>query len=160
MLMTAVDNGVAALMLNRPEQGNGIDMMFAEDLLKAASAVSQGSAVRCVVLTGAGRMFCVGGDIAGFAAAGDQTEPCLKALVAPESLASEASAIAAKVADAPTGTLGDIRNLLRQGQTQGIAAQLDLEAETIGAAAAGAEAREGVSAFPARSKAGFRTISG
>ncbi len=80
--------------------------------------------------------------------------------VAPESLASEAGALAAKLADAPTCALGAVRSLLRHGQTQDLAAQLDLESRTIGMAGAGPEAREGVSAFLAKRKADFRTISG
>lgn len=73
-------DGVANLTLNRPEQGNGIDMALAEDLLAAVEAVSSDPEVRCVVLTGAGRMFCVGGDIGAFSAAGDDAGPFLRAL--------------------------------------------------------------------------------
>ncbi|MEO0032270.1 MAG: hypothetical protein RIS94_2028 [Pseudomonadota bacterium] len=73
-------NGVATLTLNRPDQGNGIDMALADDLLVACEAVSADPQVRCVVLTGAGRMFCVGGDVGAFAAAGEQAGPFLKAL--------------------------------------------------------------------------------
>lgn len=79
-VLTEIADGVATLTLNRPDQGNGIDMALANDLLAAAEAVSADPAVRCVVLTGAGKMFCVGGDVAAFAAAGDQAGPFLKAL--------------------------------------------------------------------------------
>ena len=58
-VLTAIENGVATLTLNRPEQGNTIDMALAEDLHSAAQAVAADPAVRCVVLTGSGRMFCV-----------------------------------------------------------------------------------------------------
>ena len=58
-VLTTIENGVATLTLNRPEQGNGINMALAEDLLAAAQAVAADPAVRCVVLTGSGRIFCV-----------------------------------------------------------------------------------------------------
>lgn len=79
-VLLAIDNGVATITLNRPEQGNGIDMALADELLAASEAVSADPTVRCVVLTGAGRMFCVGGDIAAFSAAAEQAGPFLKAL--------------------------------------------------------------------------------
>lgn len=70
-VLTAIANGVATLTLNRPEQGNTIDMTLAGDLRAAAQTVAADTAVRCVVLTGTGRMFCAGGDIGAFAGAGD-----------------------------------------------------------------------------------------
>lgn len=73
-------DGIARLTLNRPEQGNAIDMALAEELLAAVEAASADPSVRCVVLTGAGRMFCVGGDVGAFAAAGDEAGPFLRAL--------------------------------------------------------------------------------
>lgn len=74
------DGGVARLVLNRPEAGNAIDMALADALARAADDVAADPSVRCVVLTGAGRMFCVGGDIGGFAAAGDDASGFLRAL--------------------------------------------------------------------------------
>lgn len=79
-VLTAIENGVATLTLNRPEQGNTIDMALAEDLRAAAQAVAADPAVRCVVLTGTGRMFCAGGDIAAFAGAGDAAGAFIQAL--------------------------------------------------------------------------------
>ncbi len=255
-VLTTIDNGVATLTLNRPEQGNGINMALAEDLLAAALAVSADPDVRCVVLTGAGRMFCVGGDIAEFAAAGDGAGAFIQSLadklheavlvlaemakplvcvvngpaagaglslaaagdivlasseahftaaytaigltpdggmswllprvigmraaqemlltnrrvsavdaqalglvtrvLAPAELAADAAAVAGKLADAPTAALGTVRWLLREGQTQGLAAHLALEGQSISKAAAGAEGREGVAAFLGKRKPAFR----
>lgn len=64
-----VADGVARIMLNRPERGNSLDLPLARALLAAAIRCDHDRGVRCVVLTGAGRMFCVGGDIGGFAGA-------------------------------------------------------------------------------------------
>ncbi len=79
-VLTTIENGVATLTLNRPEQGNTIDMALAEDLRAAAQAVAADPAVRCVVLTGTGRMFCAGGDIGAFAGAGDQASAFIRTL--------------------------------------------------------------------------------
>jgi 2-(1,2-epoxy-1,2-dihydrophenyl)acetyl-CoA isomerase len=77
---TSLDNGVLTITLNRPEQGNALDMAMAQDLLAAVQAAAADSAVRCVVLTGAGRMFCVGGDVGAFAAAGDDAGTFIRTL--------------------------------------------------------------------------------
>lgn len=75
-----IADGVGRIELNRPDQGNAIDMQLAVDLLAAAQACADDAQVRCVVLSAAGRMFCVGGDIGSFAAAGDAMGSFLKAL--------------------------------------------------------------------------------
>jgi 2-(1,2-epoxy-1,2-dihydrophenyl)acetyl-CoA isomerase len=67
-LLFDVENGVARVTINRPAQMNAIDVLTAKELALAAKQCSADSAVRCVVLTGAGdRAFCAGGDVAGFA---------------------------------------------------------------------------------------------
>jgi len=70
-VLLAVESGVARITLNRPEKGNAIDQPMADALLEAALRCASDDAIRCVVLTGAGRMFCVGGDINAFAEAED-----------------------------------------------------------------------------------------
>jgi len=62
-----VTNGVAKITLNRPERGNAINQPMADALLDLALRCANEPKVRCVVLTGAGKMFCVGGDISDFA---------------------------------------------------------------------------------------------
>src|SRR3546814_470608 len=47
-------------------------------LMMAAIAVDEDTAVRCVVLTGAGRLFCGGGDVARFVESGDHLPTFLK----------------------------------------------------------------------------------
>ena len=54
---------VAHLTLNRPDAGNAIDVPMARALLEAAVACDVDPGVRCVIVRGNGRMFCVGGDI-------------------------------------------------------------------------------------------------
>jgi len=61
---------VALVQLNRPQSANTIDLQMAMDLLAAAMTCSRNNAVRAVVLTGAGRNFCFGGDLRSIAAEG------------------------------------------------------------------------------------------
>jgi len=54
---------VALVTLNRPESANTLNLQMGMDLLAAALACARNAAVRAVVLTGAGRNFCFGGDL-------------------------------------------------------------------------------------------------
>lgn len=58
-----VSDGVATITLNRPGSMNGLDVATKEALLTAVREAEQDASVRCVVLTGAGRAFCVGQDL-------------------------------------------------------------------------------------------------
>lgn len=55
--------GVAWLRLNRPEAHNAVDQAMIRELAEAAGRLGQDPKVRVVVLTGAGRSFCAGGDL-------------------------------------------------------------------------------------------------
>lgn len=55
------------LVLNRPAQGNAIDVAMAEALGAAAADVRDDKDARAVVITGEGARFCAGGDIRAFA---------------------------------------------------------------------------------------------
>ncbi len=58
---------VLTITLNRPGQGNALDFALADALLEAVGQVDEG--VGAVLLLGAGKHFCVGGDLAEFGAA-------------------------------------------------------------------------------------------
>lgn len=58
-----VTEGVATITLNRPEAMNSLDIATKEQLRDAVTSAAQDDAVRCVVLTGTGRAFCVGQDL-------------------------------------------------------------------------------------------------
>ena len=70
-LIFEVKDGVGLICLNRPEDGNAITLEMAEELLEVASRCDQDPEIRAVVLTGSGKIFCVGGDLKTFAAQGD-----------------------------------------------------------------------------------------
>lgn len=74
---------VATILLNRPDEGNAIDIALADGLLSAALECDADAAIRCVILTAAGKMFCAGGDVKGFAAAQDDLPRLVKRLTAP-----------------------------------------------------------------------------
>jgi 2-(1,2-epoxy-1,2-dihydrophenyl)acetyl-CoA isomerase len=61
---------IAHITLNRPAQGNAIDLGMARQLAAAALECDTDPTVRCVVLTGNGRLFCAGGDVSSFIDAG------------------------------------------------------------------------------------------
>ncbi|KRF21186.1 enoyl-CoA hydratase [Nocardioides sp. Soil797] len=64
----AVTDGVAHLELNRPEVSNAVDLPTAHALDAAIEAADNDDAVRAVLLTGAGKRFCAGGDVASMVA--------------------------------------------------------------------------------------------
>jgi 2-(1,2-epoxy-1,2-dihydrophenyl)acetyl-CoA isomerase len=64
-------DGVALITLNRPESLNSMGGMLMPMLAGYLADVSRDRNVRCVVLTGAGRAFCAGGDVKGMAAGRD-----------------------------------------------------------------------------------------
>ncbi len=66
-----VAGAVARVTLARPEAANAMNLRFGHDLLGAALRVEAEPGVRAVVLTGAGRNFCFGGDLRGMQDEGD-----------------------------------------------------------------------------------------
>jgi 2-(1,2-epoxy-1,2-dihydrophenyl)acetyl-CoA isomerase len=65
-ILTALDEGVLTVTLNRPDVSNACDMTMWRVLLQSLQDAAMDPAVRCVVLTGAGRNFCAGGDVRTF----------------------------------------------------------------------------------------------
>jgi enoyl-CoA hydratase/carnithine racemase len=60
-----VENGIAVLTLNRPDKRNAFSDAMRQEFIDALKQVSADRDVRAVVLSGAGRAFCAGGDVAG-----------------------------------------------------------------------------------------------
>jgi enoyl-CoA hydratase len=63
--------GVALLTLNRPEKLNAMDVTLVDELHDALDEVGGDRACRAIVLTGEGRGFCAGLDLAGYGEAPD-----------------------------------------------------------------------------------------
>lgn len=66
-LLFEVQDHVARITLNRPDAANALNFEMGRDLMRAAIQASEDRSVRAVILTGAGRMFCGGGDLKYFA---------------------------------------------------------------------------------------------
>ena len=57
-------DGVVTLTLNRPDKLNALNVRMGEDLCAALDALVRSGSARVLVVTGAGRMFSAGGDLA------------------------------------------------------------------------------------------------
>lgn len=62
-VLCTVADAVATVVLNRPEAHNALDLRLKEALRDTLVLVAEDSAVRAVVVTGAGPAFCVGQDL-------------------------------------------------------------------------------------------------
>ena len=62
-LLYDVNDRIATLTLNRPERLNALGGTLRDDLYDAILKVSDDDGIRAVVITGAGRGFCSGGDV-------------------------------------------------------------------------------------------------
>jgi len=58
------DQGIAWITLNRPDKLNSLTSDMIQQLQKCFSQISTSTTIRAVVLTGAGRAFCAGQDLA------------------------------------------------------------------------------------------------
>ncbi|WP_395376244.1 2-(1,2-epoxy-1,2-dihydrophenyl)acetyl-CoA isomerase PaaG [Marinicella sp. W31] len=63
VVLVDIDGAVATITLNRPDKLNAFSDEMHVDFYKALTAVAGNDAIRCVVLTGAGRGFCAGQDL-------------------------------------------------------------------------------------------------
>jgi enoyl-CoA hydratase/carnithine racemase len=64
-LLYDVADGVATVTLNRPERLNAVDTTVIRELVEAFDRADGDDGVRAVIVTGAGRAFCAGADLAG-----------------------------------------------------------------------------------------------
>ncbi len=117
-LLCELADGVATITLNRPDKRNALSDELTPALRQTLLTVEADPAVRCVILTGAGRAFCAGGDVSGMG-----------------------SGAAAATAGAPQPTLDDAIRKLQHRQETLTLRLWDLAKPTIAAlpgAAAGA----------------------
>ena len=70
-LLESRDGAVVTLTLNRPDRLNAVSLPLYQELIEALRSCERDRSVRAIVLTGAGRAFCVGADLK----AHDEEEP-------------------------------------------------------------------------------------
>ena len=75
-----VKDAVATITLNRPEAYNALNLALGRELFHAALDADEDRAVRCIVVTGAGRAFCAGGDVKDFHDSADRIGVVIKEL--------------------------------------------------------------------------------
>lgn len=63
ILVETDDRGVARVTLNRPDVRNALNETLIAKLTDAVAVLGAARDVRCIVLTGAGKAFCAGGDL-------------------------------------------------------------------------------------------------
>jgi len=74
-----VEDNVAFIELNRPDQYNALDQLMAEELFKISLECDDNESIRSVALTGAGeKAFCAGGDLNSFHKQGKKISSHLK----------------------------------------------------------------------------------
>ncbi len=77
VLLERLDGGVMTLTLNRPERLNALNAALIEGLSAALKRAAAEPDCRAVLITGAGRGFCAGADLANRAFAPGETRPDL-----------------------------------------------------------------------------------
>jgi 2-(1,2-epoxy-1,2-dihydrophenyl)acetyl-CoA isomerase len=74
-LLFEIRDNVGRITLNRPETGNVLNLQMAQEMMEIALRCDEDPKVRAVLLSGAGKTFCAGGDLKSFAAQGDDNLP-------------------------------------------------------------------------------------
>ena len=73
-----LSDGVARVTRAREKAGNALDLTMAKALMETALRCDEDAGVRAILITGAGKMFCAGGDVGSFASAGEQMPSLVK----------------------------------------------------------------------------------
>ena len=81
-IRTVVADGVMSITLDRPDVLNSFNGPMADDLVRALRQAAADGSVRAVLLTGSGRAFCAGQDLAAVLPQPGQPEPDLGDVVA------------------------------------------------------------------------------
>jgi len=77
-LLFDIQDNVAHITLNRPEAANAINLELAKELMYALMQCDEDPLIRAVLITGAGALFCGGGDVKRFAQKGENLPHYLK----------------------------------------------------------------------------------
>ena len=75
-----IKDAVATITLNRPDAYNALNLALARDVFHAILEADEDREVRCLLITGAGKAFCAGGDVKDFADNPDRIGVLIKEL--------------------------------------------------------------------------------
>ena len=64
--MDGPQDGVATLTLNRADKKNALSIALRDEITEALAALAEDKSVKCVIVTGAGDVFCAGFDLKAF----------------------------------------------------------------------------------------------
>lgn len=62
-ILVEQEEGVATITLNRPDKYNALNRLVAKELISVFKEAQRSEAIRCLLLTGAGKGFCAGQDL-------------------------------------------------------------------------------------------------
>jgi 2-(1,2-epoxy-1,2-dihydrophenyl)acetyl-CoA isomerase len=122
-----VESGIAEIRFNRPSRLNALDVDLAEHFAAAVESVLNDQSVRVVVISGAGRAFMAGGDLALFKAADRSDRPEVsRRLIRPLNLAI------VKLAESPLVTIASVQGAVA-GAGMSFAMMADLAVAAVDA---------------------------
>jgi len=73
-IITDVADNILTITLNRPEKLNAFTGTMMHEMIDAFQTANKDDAIRCVIVTGAGRAFCAGADLSAGASTFDATQ--------------------------------------------------------------------------------------
>ncbi len=65
LIEVSVTDGIATVYLNRPEKRNAMSDTMRSEFIEVLEGIATDRGIRAMVLTGRGKGFCAGGDVAG-----------------------------------------------------------------------------------------------
>jgi enoyl-CoA hydratase/carnithine racemase len=77
-ILYTINDGIAIITLNRPDRLNAWTRVMAREVMEAAHRAEEDDKARVIVLTGAGRGFCAGADMAELEGASDEAVASLR----------------------------------------------------------------------------------
>ncbi|MFJ2839663.1 MULTISPECIES: enoyl-CoA hydratase-related protein [Nocardia] len=116
------EHGVLRITIDRQARMNAIDLATMAELSEAITAAAAEPTTRVIVLTGAGKAFCTGADLAAAAAAGGNE-------ATPELVMDTANSVIRAIVDSPLPVIAQVN-----GPAAGVGASIALAADLIYAA--------------------------
>lgn len=117
VLLTQIENGIARLILNRPERYNALSQQLLTELQQALDAIAVNDTVRVVILAAGGKAFCAGHDLKEMRSREDRDFH--------QSLFRQCSCVMQTIADLPQPVIAQINGIATAAGCQ-LVAQCDL----------------------------------